>query len=153
MEEPGRLQSMGSLGVGHDWGTSLSLFTFMLWRRKWQPTPPKSQWLKTTKIYFFLKLHVHRGSARGPLCSLWSFRYPGNRSSSSACVSLITRAEKQTQLIKYWFSFKGEEKHRPEDLWISLITITGEHWENYTPLYCSPPALHYQAQWMFQSIV
>jgi len=38
MEEPGRLQSMGSLRVGHDWATSLSLFTFMLWRRKWQPT-------------------------------------------------------------------------------------------------------------------
>ena len=32
MVEPGRLQSMGSL-------TSLSLFTFMHWRRKWQPTP------------------------------------------------------------------------------------------------------------------
>ena len=39
MEEPGRLQSMGSLGIGHDWATSLSLFTFMHWRRKWQPTP------------------------------------------------------------------------------------------------------------------
>ena len=39
MEEPGRLQSMGSLRVGHDWTTSLSLFTFMHWRRKWQPTP------------------------------------------------------------------------------------------------------------------
>ena len=39
MEEPGRLQSMGSLRVGHDWATSLSLFTFMHWRRKWQPTP------------------------------------------------------------------------------------------------------------------
>ena len=38
-EEPGRLQSMGSLRVGHDWVTSLSLFTFMQWRRKWQPTP------------------------------------------------------------------------------------------------------------------
>ena len=38
-EGPGRLQSMGSLGVGHDWATSLSLFTFMHWRRKWQPTP------------------------------------------------------------------------------------------------------------------
>ena len=37
--EPGRLQSMGSLGVGHDWAMSLSLFTFMHWRRKWQPTP------------------------------------------------------------------------------------------------------------------
>ena len=31
-EEPGRLQSMGSLGVRHD-------FTFPHWRRKWQPTP------------------------------------------------------------------------------------------------------------------
>ena len=38
-EEPGRLQSMGSLLVRHDWATSLSLFTFTQWRRKWQPTP------------------------------------------------------------------------------------------------------------------
>ena len=33
-EEPGRLRSMGSLRA-----ISLSLFTFMHWRRKWQPTP------------------------------------------------------------------------------------------------------------------
>ena len=39
MEEPGGLQSMGSLRVGHDKVTSLSLCTFMHWRRKWQPTP------------------------------------------------------------------------------------------------------------------
>ena len=39
VEEPGGLQSMGSLRVGHDWATSLSLFTFMRRRRKWQPTP------------------------------------------------------------------------------------------------------------------
>ena len=38
-EKPGRLQSMGSLRVEHDWATSLSLFTFMHWRRKWKPTP------------------------------------------------------------------------------------------------------------------
>ena len=38
-EEPGRLQSMGSWRVGHDWANSLSLFTFMHWRRKWQPIP------------------------------------------------------------------------------------------------------------------
>ena len=38
-EEPGRLQSMGLLRVRHDWATSLSLFTFLHWRRKWQPTP------------------------------------------------------------------------------------------------------------------
>ena len=39
IEKPGRLQSMGLLRVGHDWATTLSLFTFMHWRRKWHPTP------------------------------------------------------------------------------------------------------------------
>ena len=34
MEEPGRLQSMGSLSR-----TRLSIFTFTHWRRKWQPNP------------------------------------------------------------------------------------------------------------------
>ena len=38
-EEPGGLQSMGLRRVRHDWATSLSLFTFTHWRRKWQPTP------------------------------------------------------------------------------------------------------------------
>ena len=37
--EPGGLPSMGSHRVGHDWATSLWLFTFMHWRRKWQTTP------------------------------------------------------------------------------------------------------------------
>ena len=37
-EEPGRLQSMASLRARHDWATSLSLFTFMHWRKKWQLT-------------------------------------------------------------------------------------------------------------------
>ena len=39
MKEPGKIQSMGSLRVGHDRVTSLSLFTFIHWRRKWQPPP------------------------------------------------------------------------------------------------------------------
>ena len=39
MEKPGGLPSMGSRRVGHNWATSLSLFTFMHWRRKQQPTP------------------------------------------------------------------------------------------------------------------
>ena len=38
-EEPGRLQSMGSRRVRQNWATSLSRFTLMQWRRKWQPTP------------------------------------------------------------------------------------------------------------------
>ena len=50
-EEPGRLQSMGLRRVGHDWTTSLSLFIFVYWRRKWQPTPVflpgESQWWRS----------------------------------------------------------------------------------------------------------
>ena len=34
MEEPGGLQSMGSLRVGHDWETLLSLFTFHAWEKE-----------------------------------------------------------------------------------------------------------------------
>ena len=44
IEEPGGLQSMGSLRVGHYWATSLSLFTLMHGRRKWQPTPMFLPW-------------------------------------------------------------------------------------------------------------
>ena len=58
MEEPGRLQSMGSLRVRYDWASSLSLFTFMPWRRKWQPTP-----------VFLPGESQGRGSLVG--CSLW----------------------------------------------------------------------------------
>ena len=36
-EAPGRLQSTRSLRVGHDWVTSLSLFTFIHWRNGWNP--------------------------------------------------------------------------------------------------------------------
>ena len=36
-EEPGGLQSMGSVRVGHT--ERLHFLTFMHWRRKWQATP------------------------------------------------------------------------------------------------------------------
>ena len=39
MDEGAWLQSMGLLRVGLDRATSLSLFTFMHWKKKWQPTP------------------------------------------------------------------------------------------------------------------
>ena len=60
-EEPGGLQSMGSLRVRHDWETLLSLFTFMHWRRKWQPTP-----------LFLPGESQGRGSLVG--CRLWGHR-------------------------------------------------------------------------------
>ena len=57
-EEPGGLQSMGSLRVAHDRATSLSLFTFTHWRRKWHPTP-----------VFFPGESQGRGNLVG--CRLW----------------------------------------------------------------------------------
>ena len=56
MEEPGGLQSMGSLRVRHDWVTSLSLSTFMHWRRKWQPAPVFLPG-KNTGVGFHFLLH------------------------------------------------------------------------------------------------
>ena len=55
MEEPLR---RGVARVGHDRATSLSIFTFMHWRRKWQPTP-----------VFLPEESQGRGSLVG--CRLW----------------------------------------------------------------------------------
>ena len=60
MEEPGRLQSIGSLesDTTERLHFHFSLFTFMHWRRKWQPTP-----------VFLLGESQGRGSLVG--CRLW----------------------------------------------------------------------------------
>ena len=63
---PGKSHGLRSLvgrspRVGHDWATSLSLFTSMHWRRKWQPTP-----------VFLPGESQGRGSLVG--CRLWGHR-------------------------------------------------------------------------------
>jgi len=62
--EPGRLQFMGSLESDTTerlhFHFSLSLFTFMHWRRKWQPTP-----------VFLPGESQGRGSLVG--CRLWGY--------------------------------------------------------------------------------
>ena len=77
MEEPGRLQSMGLLRVGHDWATSLSPLTFMHWRRKWQPTP-----------VFLPGESQGRGSLVG--CRLWGRRVGHDWSNLAAAACLFT---------------------------------------------------------------
>ena len=74
MKEPGRLQSMGSWRVGHNWATSLSLFTFIHWRRKWQPTP-----------VFLPGESQGRGSLVG--CHLWGCRVGHNWSDLAAAAA------------------------------------------------------------------
>ena len=105
-EEPGRLQSMGSRRLGHDWVISLSLFTFMHWRRKWQPTPvflpgesqgwgawwaavygvaqsrTRLKWLSSSSRYRWILCHPQCiGGTRG----YWRVGAPPNR---TCCLSL-----------------------------------------------------------------
>ena len=96
-EEPGRLQSMGSWRVRHNWVTSLSLLTFMHWRRKWQPTlvflPGESQgqepgglpsmgshrvghdWRDSAALAFFIVQLSHTFMTTGNIIALtrWTF--------------------------------------------------------------------------------
>ena len=78
--EPGGLQSMGSLRVRQDPATSLSLFTCMHWRRKWQPTP-----------VFFPGESQERQSLVG--CRLWGRTESDTTDSTSSILS--PAAEKQ----------------------------------------------------------
>ena len=92
-EGPGGLQSTGSPRVGHDWATSLSLFTFMHYRRKWQPTPV---------------LLTGESQGRGSLvdCRLWGCTESDTteRLSSSRSVYLsITYCTSLDTLTDNWF--------------------------------------------------
>ena len=88
MEEPGRLQSMGSLGVGHNWATSLSLFTFMHWRRKWQPTS------------VFLPGESQGRGKPGELLSMGLHRVRHDWSDLAAAAALSFRASLVAQWVK-----------------------------------------------------
>ena len=84
MEDPGGPRSMGLLRVGHDWATLLSLFTFMHWRRKWQPTP-----------VFLPGESQGRGSLVG--CHLWGCRV-GHDWSDLAASSSSSKARSASDL-------------------------------------------------------
>ena len=103
-EEPGRLQSMGSLRVRHSWVTSLSLFTFMHWRRKWQPTP------------VFLP-----GESQGWGIPWWAAVYGVTQSRTwlkwlSSSSSIRLGKIKQYDNILYSIGVIGNEVHTPSEL-------------------------------------
>ena len=105
-EEPGRLQSMGSLRVGHDWATSLSLLTFMHWRRKWQPTPA-----------FLPEESQGWGSLVG--CRLW-------RRTESDTTEATEQQQQQQQQLSYWMPWEWmsvpghPRRHFPTWMWKHL---------------------------------
>ena len=117
-EEPGRLQSMGPLRVGQDWMTSLSLFTFLQWRRKWPPTP-----------VFFPGESQGRWSLVG--CSLW-----GHTESD------MTEVTQQQQLLyRILLSVKPQHEsatgvHMSPPFWTSLPSPSPSHSSRLTQSPC-----------------
>ena len=120
-EEPGRLQSMGLLKVGHDLETSLSLFIFLHWRRKWQPTP-----------VFLPGESQGRGSLVG-LLSMESHRVGHDWSDLAAAAAAMTlnlaelgteaaelySSDLYTQIQLYWI----ESEFNTDSFWIMIF-----HW-------------------------
>ena len=129
-EEPGRLQSMGSLTVGHDWGTSLSLFIFMHWRRKWQPTQ-----------VFLPEEFQGQGSLVG--CRLWgSHRVRHDWSDLAAAAVLILN----NRLCYYHFIAK-ENRFQNEDVtYQGHSTISGRVGIQSLPSTWSPVCLTFPLQ-------
>ena len=106
--KPGRLQSMGSLRVRQDWATSLSLFTFMHWVRKWQPTPvflpgeSQRQWApvygvsqsRTQRSDFTFTFHFHAlGKEMANHSSVLAWRIPGMGEAWWASVSGVAQSQ------------------------------------------------------------
>ena len=125
-EEPGRLKSMGSLRVGRNWANSLSLFTFMPWRRKWQPTP------------VFLLGESQGMGEPGGLLSMGSHRvgYDWSDLAVAAAFTGKTDAKAEAPILrppdtKSWLTGKDpdagkdqwqEEKGMTENRWLDAIT-------------------------------
>ena len=99
IEEPSRLQSMGSLRVRHDWATSHSLFTFMHWRRKWQPTP-----------VFLPRESQGRGSLVG--CHLWDrnrVRHDWSNLAAAAAALIAHQVKNPPAMWETWIWSLGWE--------------------------------------------
>ena len=123
-EEPGRLQSMGSLRVRHDWATSLSLFTFMHRRRGWQPTP-----------VFLPEESQGRGSLLG--CHLWGSRESdttkATSSSSSSSSKEIPLGSHDYITGHWWLSGSLSAISGGPGLGLKVLTFSSQAWFLWQP--------------------
>ena len=128
-EERGWLQSAGSIRVGHDLATSLSLFTFLHWRRKWQPTP-----------VFLPGESQGRGSLVG--CCL--------RGRTESDMTEATQQQQQHRSISCFGVYKLLFKHQFGEL---LGYITPTLLENLEDKSCLNTLLYFYKCWSLQSII
>ena len=90
---------MGSLWVGHDLAALLSLFTFMHWKRKWQPTPVFLSGESQGQGAWWAAIY-EVAQSRTWLKQL--------RSSSSSIRNEDSQAPSQTNWIRIWFFFPNK---------------------------------------------
>ena len=113
-EDPGRLKSIRSGGVRHGWATSLSLFTFTRWRRKWQPTP-----------VFLPGESQGRGGGPGGLPSTGSHRVRHDWSDLAAAAAVDTEEDHSSGNfaygIKWWWRRGTSEAWVYQSITASLI--------------------------------
>ena len=111
-EEPCGLQSVGLLRIGWDWVTSLSLFTFMHWRRKWQPIP-----------VFMPGDSQGRGSLVG--CCLWSHTESTQlkRLSSSSSMFPLCPIWRAFLINGYWTLSKSFSASVEIIIWFLLFNL------------------------------
>ena len=110
-EEPGGLQSMGSLRVGHNWATSLSLFTFMHWRRKWQRTP-----------VFLPGESQGRGSLVGCRQSMGSHRVGHDWSDLAAAAAVSVHGILQARILEWVAMPSSRVSSQPRD-WTHISCV------------------------------
>ena len=123
-EEPGRLQFMGSLRVGHNWATSPSLFTFMHWRRKWQPTP-----------VFLPGESQGQGSLVGCCCPLGSHSQTRLKRLSGLAAAAFNLCEKIICLLNFPISWTHFSLARKIFFWLpnqESKCFTNMCWKNLT---------------------
>ena len=136
-EEPGGLQSMGSLRVGYDWVTSLSLLTFMHWRRNWQPTP-----------VFLPGESQGRGSLAGCIldnsfcfncvyknkiiyCSYtWMSEKNFHVVASRPRIYSVCHIDIQSLMLELCFNAGEYDQGKEKDFWNSILHWSA--WKNYT---------------------
>ena len=112
---------MGSLRVGHHWATSLSLFTFVHWRRKWQPTP-----------VFLPGESQGQGSLVG--CNLWGRTESDTTEVTSSSSS--SSIPEWSSGFPYFLQFKSKFGNKEFMIWATVSS-----WSCFCWLYRASPSL------------
>ena len=114
-----------TLAENHHWATSLSLFTFMHWRRKWQPTP-----------VFLPGESQGRGAWWAAVCGVAQSRARLKWLSSSSSSSSMTYGYETSDVYVFWVSSCE-----------NLMTVWQDTFGDVSVRFSSPKYASYRILW------